>query len=282
MKKILLTGSSGQLGSSLRFISNKYSEFQFEFTDINELDICNLESLKEYLIKNSPHFVINCAAYTAVDKAESEPDVCYLLNAEAVKNLAEACKLVNSKLIHISTDYVFDGRQSIPYREDDSPNPETVYGKSKLKGELYLKDNADAIMIRTSWLYSQFGHNFLRTILKYGNEKEELRVVNDQNGSPTFASDLAEGILSIIGDTFKPGIYHYCNNGIITWFDFAKEIIEESGLNCKIIPIETKNYPTPAPRPAYSVLDTGKIRDAFGLTIPDWKSSLHKCLDLLK
>jgi dTDP-4-dehydrorhamnose reductase len=232
-----------------------------------------------------PDYVVNCAAYTAVDKAESEQVLCYKINAEAVVNLSAACKLTGSKLVHISTDYVFSGDGTRPYREDDITGPLSVYGKSKLQGEQALKGNHDSIIIRTSWLYSQYGNNFVKTMLRLGREREELRVVNDQSGSPTYAPDLADAILQIIevssGDSFRNGTYHYCNTGTTTWYAFAKNIIEKAALKCRVIPIETKDYPTAAPRPAYSVLDTEKIRKTFGITIPDWEESLDKCIKLL-
>jgi dTDP-4-dehydrorhamnose reductase len=288
MIKILVTGAGGQLGSSIKFVAEKRSDFLFDYTDLNELDICNLNSLKNYLSKTAPDYIVNCAAYTAVDKAESEQELCFQLNAEAVKNLREAASLINSKIIHISTDYVFNGRNNKPYLEEDIPDPGSIYGQSKLKGEIYLKGDPNSIIIRTSWLYSQFGGNFLKTMVRYGRERDELRVVYDQTGTPTYAPDLAKAIIAIIsysesyGKTFLPGIYHYSNEGITNWFDFAWEIIESLKINCRVTPIETKDFPTAAPRPVYSVLNKDKIRKAFGLEIPHWKVSLRECLEHIK
>ena len=286
MTKILVTGASGQLGSSIKIISARYDQFHFEYTDVAELDITNSSSVIDYFRESMPDYVINCAAYTAVDKAESEADLCYLLNAEAVRNLAEASAVVKARLIHISTDYVFRGSGHKPYSENDAPDPQSVYGKSKLKGEMYLMNNPDAIIIRTSWLYSQFGNNFLKTMIRYGKEKDELRVVDDQKGSPTFAPDLADAILKIISQTkegsYKSGIYHYCNTGVTSWFGFAKKIIEKTNLPCRVIPIETKDYPTAAPRPPYSVLDSEKIVSSFEIRIPSWETSLNTCIEFLK
>lgn len=287
MIKVLVTGAGGQLGSSIRFVSERRMGFHFDYTDINELDICKRYETLNYIKNTSPDYIINCAGYTAVDRAESERDLCFRLNADAVKNLIEGCSQSHSKLIHISTDYVFDGNSRKPYQEDDITNPVSVYGQSKLQGELHLKNNPNAIIIRTAWLYSQFGSNFLKTILKYGREKEELKVVSDQTGSPTYAIDLAIAILSIIGlsgsdgKSFFPGTYHYSNEGVTTWFDFANIIIESARLNCRIIPIKTKDYQTVTPRPLYSVLNKSKIRNTFGLTIPHWKDSFRECISYL-
>lgn len=288
MIKILVTGALGQLGSSIKFVSEKREDFQFDYTDFNELDISNLALLENYVSRTSPDYIVNCAAYTAVDKAQSEQELCFQLNAEAVKNLRLAANRINSKIIHISTDYVFSGKNNKPYTEEDIPDPDSIYGQSKLKGENYLQGEPNAIIIRTSWLYSQFGNNFLKTIVRYGKERNELKVVYDQTGTPTYAPDLAKAILSIInfsesqGQSFLPGIYHYSNEGITSWFDFAREIIENLNLNCRVTPIETKEYPTAAPRPAYSVLNKTKIRNTFGLEIPYWKESLSECLSHLK
>ena len=287
MIKILVTGALGQLGSSIKFVAGKREDFLFDYTDLAELDICNPASVENYVSGTSPDYIINCAAYTAVDKAQTEQELCFRINAEAVKNLSLAANRNNTKIIHISTDYVFNGRNYKPYTEEDIPEPDSVYGQSKLKGEAYLLGDANAIIIRTSWLYSQFGNNFLKTMARFGKERDEIRVVNDQTGTPAYAPDLAKAILSIIdftethGKNFIPGIYHYSNEGITSWYDFAWEIIDSLKLNCKVTAIETKDYPTAAPRPAYSVLNKAKIRNTFGLRIPHWKESLRECIKYL-
>jgi dTDP-4-dehydrorhamnose reductase len=284
MIKILVCGAKGQLGSSISEIKDKFPDFIFDFTDVEELDILDSASLNLYVKETQPSFIINCAAFTSVDKAESEPDKAFLLNAEAVKNLHTAATLVDAYLIHISTDYVFNGRNYIPYRETDFPDPDSVYGISKLKGELYLSYSPIALIIRTAWLYSSFGNNFMKTVLQLGNEREEIRMIYDQVGTPTYAGDLADAILKIIQITsrdpadFIPGIYHYSNEGVTSWYDFAKEIIDLAELKARVIPIETTEYPLPAPRPQYSVLNKRKIRDTFGIGIPHWKDSLKSCL----
>lgn len=285
MTKILVCGAKGQLGSSFSELANHYPDFTFDFTDVEELDILDPVSLNLYVKQSQPAFIINCAAFTAVDKAETEKEKAFLLNAEAVKNLLNASHQSYAKLIHISTDYVFNGRNHIPYKESDLPDPDSVYGLSKLKGEMYVADSPSAIVIRTSWLYSQFGHNFMKTVLRMGNEREEIKMVYDQVGTPTLALDLADAILKIVKVTtenstrFIPGIYHYSNEGVASWYDFAKEIIDLAGLKTRVLPIETSDYPLPAPRPQYSVLNKKKIRDTFGISIPHWKDSLRKCLE---
>ena len=288
MATILVTGSKGQLGSELIELSQEYSKHQFFFTDVDELDILDKKTLKDFISGFQPDYVINCAAYTAVDKAETEFELAVKVNFEAVKNLAQICKANNTKLIHVSTDYVFDGKQSIPYIETDKTNAVSAYGKSKLKGEktiLATKD-LDAIIIRTSWLYSSYGNNFVKTISKYAKERNELSIVFDQIGCPTFAGDLAKSILEIIEfsekNEFKKGIYHFSNEGVCSWYDFTKEIVKMSKIDCKINPIRTSQYPTPAVRPAYSVFDKSKIKSTFKITVPFWKDSLKKCLTILE
>jgi dTDP-4-dehydrorhamnose reductase len=287
MSNILVTGALGQLGSSIKFVSGTRTDLKFDYTDVKELDICKLSDVEKYLKNTGPDYIINCAAYTAVDKAESEPETANLLNAEAVRNLRIAAASINAKIIHISTDYVFNGKNNKPYTETDITDPESVYGKSKLKGELYLNDDL-TIIIRTSWLYSQFGNNFLKTIARYGRERNILSVVYDQTGTPTYAPDLAKAILSIIdysevqSNLFLPGIYHFSNEGVTSWYDFAWEILKSLDINCRLIPVETKDYPTAAPRPAYSVLNKAKIRNTFGLEVPYWKDSLAECINYIK
>lgn len=288
MAKILITGSKGQLGSDLSELSTKYKEFEFFYTDANDLDITNKSDLKEFVTGLQPDYIINCAAYTAVDKAETETELANAVNYEAVKNIARICKYQKVKLIHISTDYVFDGTACVPYTEKDRVNPVSAYGKSKLKGEkaVLASDALDVMIIRTSWLYSSHGHNFVKTILKYGKERGELKVVFDQIGSPTYARDLAKAILDIIEysekNEFKKGIYHFSNEGVCSWYDFAKEIIALEKIKCNVTPIRTIEYPTPAVRPSYSVFDKKKIKATFNIDIPYWKDSLKDCLKKIK
>jgi len=286
MTKILVCGAKGQLGSSLSEIAANYPEFNLDLTDIENLDILDPISLEHYVKETKPAYIINCAAYTAVDKAETEREKAFSLNAEAVKNLLNAANQFSIRLIHISTDYVFNGRNHNPYKEHDITDPDSVYGLSKLKGEMYLEDSENAIIIRTSWLYSQFGQNFMKTVLRIGGSMDEIKIVFDQIGTPTFAGDLAECILKIIkiseenSSRFAPGIYHYSNEGVASWYDFALEIVNMQGLKTKVKPIETSEYPLPAPRPQYSVLNKRKIKDTFGIVIPHWKDSLRKCLNI--
>jgi dTDP-4-dehydrorhamnose reductase len=285
MKNILVTGSNGQLGNELRNISSHYPGFNMIFTDLPELDITEQAAMDTFILSNAIDFLINCAAYTAVDKAESEPEQAILINATAVGVLAQLAARHNFALVHISTDYIFSGRQYKPYLETDSSDPETVYGKSKLAGEeSVLQSGANALIIRTSWLYSAYGHNFTKTILRLAKEKDEIRVVYDQVGTPTHAADLAKAILDIINRNNIRGqsIYNYSNEGVCSWYDFANAIIELNGLKCKVVPVRSKDYPTPAPRPPYSVLDKARIKKDFGIQIPWWKESLNVCLQRLR
>lgn len=281
---ILVTGANGQLGKELQQLASSYSSFQFIFLSREDLPIHHFEMIRHYFSIYKPAYLINCAAYTAVDRAESEKDLAFLINGEAVGVLAAVCKENHCHFIHISTDYVFAGNAVAPYSEDAVTNPRSVYGASKLEGERQaLQFNADTIIIRTSWVYSEFGKNFVRTMIKLMSEKEEINVVNDQSGCPTYAGDLAEAILLIISSgNWRPGIYHYSNEGAITWYDFAVAIKEFSGSHCKVNPIPTSQYPTPAKRPAYAVLDTTKVQQVFGMRIKDWKQSLLVCLKRLK
>ncbi len=284
MTKVLVCGAKGQLGSSIRAMAENYPQLSFDFTDYEELNILDPHVLNLYVRETKPEFIINCAAYTLVDKAESDQEKAFLLNAEAVKNLFFAANMVDAKIIHISTDYVFNGRNHTPYKETDIPDPDSVYGISKLKGEMYLTDLPSAIIIRTSWLYSSFGHNFLKTVLRLGTEKEEIRMIFDQVGTPTFAGDLAGAILQIINLTandsskFVPGVYHFSNEGVASWYDFAAEIIEFGELKTRIVPIETTEYPLPAPRPQYSILNKKKIKDTFGISIRHWRDALRESM----
>lgn len=285
-KTILVTGSGGQLGMELWKLHEKYPSYKFLFTTREDLPIDNFKVVKSFFERQQIHHCINCAAYTAVDKAESEKEKAFLINAEAAGNLATICKAHQAQLIHISTDYVFDGSSSTPYTEEDRISPVNVYGASKLRGEeLVLNHNSSAVIVRTSWVYSSFGNNFVRTMLRLLNEKESINVVSDQYGSPTYAADLAAAIMTIIekenSGHLHPGIFNYCNSGETTWYGFAKAIRKYTKSNCIVNPIPTSEYPTRARRPQYSVLDTTMIRRTFDPGIPDWKVSLHVCLSLL-
>ena len=280
--KILVTGSNGQLGKSIKKWERKYPNTFFVYTDVAELDITNVQKVCSFVEQGNYSHIINCAAYTAVDKAEEEYELAKKINAIGPANLAKAAKDSKAIFIHVSTDYIFDGESHRPYVEDDIAKPPSAYGKSKLLGEeMVKKENKQAIIIRTSWLYSEFGHNFLKTMLKYGKEREELKVVFDQIGTPTYAGDLAEVILQMAHLDKKPignPIYHFSNEGVASWYDFAKEIIQASQLDCKISPILSKEYPLPAPRPFYSVLDKTKIKTDFDLEIPYWKDGMLRCI----
>lgn len=281
MKTILVTGSDGQLGTCIRQLSKKTNEVKFIFKNSTELDITDEKQVISFFSKNSIDYCVNCAAYTAVDNAESNSKLAFKINSEAVKNLAEVCKENRSTLIHISTDFVFDGNSKKPYKESDNPNPKSVYGVSKLQGEKEIQSILkEYFIIRTSWLYSEFGNNFMKTMLRLAQDRKSLGVVNDQIGSPTYANDLAYIILKIINLNSKDfGIYHFSNEGIITWYDFAKEIFKQSNTKISLKPIFTKEYPTPAKRPKYSVLDTTKIKETFQIEILNWKESLRKALN---
>lgn len=289
MKKILVTGANGQLGNELRTLASSYPTYTFDFTDIQEFNISTAESVEKYVAATKPDFLINCAAYTAVDKAETDQDKAYLLNSEAAKFLAQSTSLHNCKLVHVSTDYVFDGTSHVPYTEDMPTKPMSLYGLSKEMGEKnVLEANPHSIVIRTAWLYSSFGGNFVKTMIRLGKERAELGVVFDQIGCPTYAGDLADCILQIISKTdnkqcdWKAGVYHYSNEGVCSWYDFTKEIHSAAGINtCKVMPIETRDYPTPARRPHFSVFNKRKIKESFGIEIPYWKTSMEKCISLL-
>lgn len=286
MKKILVTGGNGQLGSELQQLAPLYAGFEFLFTDYAELPIDDEKAVFAYFREHNPSFCINCAAYTAVDKAESDQDKAMLVNGTSVGYLAKAATDSGARFIHISTDYVFDGEATEPIEEDAPVNPLGVYGLTKLRGEqLALEYAPDAIIIRTAWVYSAYGHNFVKTMLRLMSERKELNVVSDQVGSPTYAADLAKAILDIIVvlsqqptlDQFR-GIYHYSNDGVISWYDFAVAIRDLSGSKCDIHPIPAAAYPTPARRPAYSVLSKDKIRTVFGIRTIPWQDSLKACL----
>ena len=281
-KNILITGSNGQLGSEICELAANYPHFHFFATDIQELDLSDKSKIAEFIDKNNINYIINCAAYTAVDKAEDDVETCYLVNRDCVKNLAEAA-LGKSKIIHISTDYVFDGMGNHPYTETDTTNPQSVYGKSKLEGErVLIKICPESIIIRTAWLYSAFGNNFVKTMTRLGKERDSLNVVSDQMGTPTNAADLAKSILDIITfsektEVFSSGIYHYSNEGACSWYDFCLAIHKLAGIStCKVEPIATSDYPTKAARPMYSVLNKTKIKSVFQTEVPEWEYSLKR------
>jgi len=292
-KKILVTGANGQLGLELKQLAPSYPAFDFIFVTREELPLESLDVIDSFITGHKPQYLINCAAYTAVDKAETEKELAYKINAEAPGIIAAACKKNNAQLIHISTDYVFNGMGNKPYKEDDITDPVNLYGDSKLQGEKKIMQfTPESIIIRTSWVYSEFGKNFVKTMLRLMANKEQISVVSDQSGTPTYAADLAEAIVEIISTLENPthhlslttsgGIYHYSNEGHITWYDFAVAIKELSGSSCKVNPISTSEYPTPAKRPSYSVLDKTKIQQAFGIRTKDWKTSLAVCIKRLE
>lgn len=281
--KILVTGANGQLGSEVRDLSTNYP-YDFEFIDLNELDLTKTGEITPFLQRSDPDFIINCAAYTAVDKAEDEPAVANIINAQVPGIIAEYSQQNNARLIHISTDYVFDTNIAEPIGENMTPDPQSVYGKTKWSGEKaingFLKN---AYIIRTSWVYSSFGNNFVKTMIRLGQEREEISVVDDQYGTPTYARDLAEAIFTIVGQVINghdvPGTYHFSNEGSGSWYDFAVRIMELAAVNCRVKPIPTSSYPTKAKRPSYSVLNKAKIKATFAPNIPHWTESLDACLE---
>jgi dTDP-4-dehydrorhamnose reductase len=286
---ILVTGSNGQLGSEIKDIVANYKDFCFFFRDLPALDICNSKQLALFFTENSIDTVINCAAYTNVDKAEEDIEIAEKVNATGVLNLVNAVEKVQGKLIHISTDYVFDGSNFLPYQESDEVNPIGVYGNTKRRGELaVINSGIDGIVIRTSWLYSAYGNNFVKTMLRFGNERDELDVIFDQVGTPTSASDLAKTCLDIL--TYKKdakinskgNIYHFSNEGVASWYDFAVAIMEFGKVDCQVKPIQTKDYPTLAKRPPFSVLNKTKIKTDFEIEIPYWRDALVACIQKLK
>jgi dTDP-4-dehydrorhamnose reductase len=285
--KILVTGAKGQLGSEIKGLADCYSNLEFVFSDLPELDICNRKMLVNFVRKHQIEGIINCAAYTAVDKAEEDVVIAELVNATAVGNLVAVAEELSLRLIHISTDYVFDGTAHLPYTEDVEVSPIGVYGATKRKGEEYvINSSAEAIVLRTSWLYSAFGNNFVKTMLRLGTERKELGVIFDQVGTPTYAKDLARTCLDIFSKEKrmdeKGKVFHFSNEGVASWYDFSKAIMEMGNVDCLVKPIETKEYPTPAERPHYSVLNKAKIKAVFGIAIPYWRDSLKECIGRLK
>jgi dTDP-4-dehydrorhamnose reductase len=283
-QKIVVTGAGGQLGRELQVLAPGFPGFDFIFLSRDQLPIDHFEEVRQFIKAEKPLYCINCAAYTAVDRAESEKEMAFLVNGDAAGELAAACQSVSARLVHISTDYVFDGSTDTALKEDDPTSPVNVYGASKRLGEeLVLRQNSDSIVIRTSWLYSAFGSNFVKTMIRLMNDRESVNVVSDQIGSPTYAGDLARVILQIISSgKFVPGIYHYSNEGRISWYEFALEIRKLIQSGCQVHPIPSSQYPTAARRPQFSLLDKSKIRKLYAISLPDWKSSLEVCIGELK
>ena len=280
MKNILITGANGQLGNEMRVLSAEYPEYAYFFTDVAELDICDEQAVMEFVQANDIHVIVNCAAYTAVDKAEENVELCTKLNADAVGYLAKAAEACGAEFIQISTDYVFDGTAHVPYRESASTCPNSVYGHTKLAGEQNaLTLCSRSMVIRTSWLYSTFGNNFVKTMIRLGRERDSLGVIFDQVGTPTYARDLARAIFAAIRQGVMPGVYHFSNEGVCSWYDFTKAIHRLVGItDCKVKPLHTEEYPTLAKRPHYSVLDKTKIKETYHIEIPYWMDSLESCI----
>jgi len=283
MTTILITGSNGQLGNEMQQAAVRFPNFNYIYTDVAELDICDKGALDAFVKANNVNVIVNCAAYTAVDKAEDDVELCYKINRDAVRNIAEVATENKVKVVHVSTDYVFDGTNYLPYTEDMPVCPATVYGKSKLEGEQALLENCkESVILRTAWLYSSFGNNFVKTMMKLGTERDSLGVIFDQVGTPTYAADLADAIMQLISsETFVPGIYHFSDEGVCSWYDFTKTIHRMANITCDVKPIETKDYPARTPRPHFSVLNKGKIKSTYGISIPHWEVSLEKCIGLL-
>ena len=284
MQTVLVTGSNGQLGNEVRVLAQTYPQFEFVFTDIDELDICDQQAVNDFFAKHKIDCLLNCAAYTAVDKAEEDIDLCYKINKEAVGFLGEAAARCGTKVIHVSTDYVFDGKSFIPYTEGMPVSPASVYGKSKLAGEQLLEVVCpNAVIVRTSWLYSSFGSNFVKTMLRLGRERDNLNVIFDQIGTPTYAADLAVALLQIISaECFVPGVYHFSNEGVCSWYDFTISIHKFACIHCSVLPIESKDFPAKTPRPHYSVLNKQKVKTTYYLQIPHWEDGLQRCIAKLE
>ena len=283
MKNILITGANGQLGNEMRVLSIENKEYTYFFTDVAELDICNEQAVLDFVQTNNIHVIVNCAAYTAVDKAEENVELCSKLNADAVGYLAKAAEANQAMFIQISTDYVFDGTAHIPYKETAPTCPNSVYGSTKLAGEQKaLSFCSRAMVIRTAWLYSTFGNNFVKTMIRLGKERNSLGVIFDQIGTPTYARDLARAIFAAIHQGVVPGVYHFSNEGVCSWYDFTKVIHRLAGITtCQVKPLHTEEYPTPAKRPHYSVLDKTKIKSTYGIEVPYWEDSLKECINAL-
>lgn len=288
MAVILVTGSDGQLGNELKIVSKNYYGYDFIFTDIATLDLADQTRTAEFIGDARPDWIINCAAYNLVDKAESESESAMLVNSVAVKNITDAIRDTGCRFIHISSDYVYSGLASVPYSEDVAPEPQSAYGRSKLAGEKNALLHPASMIIRTSWLYSSFGNNFVKTILRHGREKDNLNVVFDQTGTPTYAADLAAAIMHIVAGVirnqiaFNSGVYNYSNEGVCSWFDFATEIVKAAGFKCVVSPVLSRDFFQAAKRPSYSVMDKSKIRENYDLKIPHWRDSLLKCMRLME
>lgn len=289
MKKptILITGAGGQVGNEFRFLAFTHSQFKFIYTDVEQLDITKLGQTLRFFKRNTPQYVVNCAAYTAVDKAETDVILATKINVNGARNLAKACQATGATLIQLSTDYVYHNNQNIPFKEGDKTSPKGIYAKTKLRGDLAaLKFCERAIVLRTSWVYGTFGNNFVKTMLRLGKEREELSVIFDQIGTPTYARDLAKAILKVaqkienqeVDPKILRGVFHYSNEGVTSWYDFTKAIFDIRDITCRVNPIETSQYPTPAARPPFSVLNKAKFRETFGMEIPYWRDSLVACL----
>ena len=280
MKNILITGANGQLGNEMRVLSAEYPEYSYFFTDVEELNICNEQAVMDFVKANGIHTIVNCAAYTAVDNAEDHVEFCTRLNADAVGYLAKSADANGAEFIQISTDYVFDGTAHVPYQETDPTCPESVYGSTKLEGERNaLAYCSRAMVIRTAWLYSTFGNNFVKTMIRLGKERESLGVIFDQVGTPTYARDLARAIFVTIRQGVVPGVYHFSNEGVCSWYDFTKAFHRLAGITtCSVKPLHTSEYPTKAKRPHYSVLDKTKIKETYHIEIPYWMDSLQGCI----
>jgi len=291
MATILVTGSKGQVGNEIQYLDKSFSNLNFIYVDVDDLDITDPAAVVDFFRANKIDYCINCAAYTAVDKAESSKEVAYAVNVTGVRNLAQGCLLHKAPLIQLSTDYVYHNSQNTPFKETDTTNPQSVYASTKLEGdEMALKINPLNMVLRTSWVYSSFGHNFVKTMIRLGTERDDLGIVFDQIGTPTYARDLAHAMLSIIDMVEKEeidqsklqGIFHYSNEGVTSWYDFAKAIFEMENIDCNTRPIETSEYPTPAKRPPFSVLNKNKIKNTFGIQIPHWRPALKACLSEIK
>lgn len=282
--RVLVTGANGQLGNEMRLLAQENPQHQYYFTDVAELDICDESAVWEYIADNKINLIVNCAAYTAVDKAEDDKELCRKLNEKAPGILARVAQAYDAKLIQVSTDYVFDGTAHIPYTEECEPCPNSVYGTTKLAGEREVLDNCrESMVIRTAWLYSTFGNNFVKTMIRLGRERESLGVIFDQIGTPTYARDLARVIFVAINEGVVRGVYHFSNEGVCSWYDFTLVIHRLAGITtCKVNPLHTAEYPTKAARPHYSVLDKTKIKDTFSIKIPHWEESLKRCIEKLE